>query len=75
MDDRNSSTQRISKILLDRYNLRVEPEMGAYLLRKLHKKQDAAIPVIGGDARTGIAIRQLVAANEILGHLQEAPLA
>lgn len=73
MDDRNSSTQRISRILLDRYNLRVEPEMGAYLLRKLQAKQNAAIPVIGGDARTGIAIRQLVAASELLGHMNEAP--
>lgn len=75
MDDRNSSTQQISKILLDRYNLRVEPEMGAYLLRKLQRKTDAAIPVIGGDARTGVAVRQLLAATELLGHMHETPLA
>jgi hypothetical protein len=72
----------IHKLLLKRYGLRVRPEMGRYLLRRMQKRSDgtsdgtsaatsdgapqgAVIAVMGGDARTGVAIRQLIAADEL----------
>ena len=70
MDD--TSHQRLGKILLDRYRLRTQPEMRQYLLEQLRSRaqSDAQIPIIGGDARTGVAMRQLIAAKELRGAME-----
>jgi len=41
--------------------------MREYLLEQLRSRAeaDARIPIIGGDARTGVAIRQLIAAKDL----------
>jgi hypothetical protein len=73
MDDRRrtnvkelSAQQRMIELLRQRYNLRVHPEMGDYLLRKLQSRSTSgSIPVMGGDARTGVAIRQLLMAADL----------
>jgi hypothetical protein len=63
----NASHERLGQILLDRYRLRTQPEMRQYLLEQLRSRaaSDAQIPIIGGDARTGVAIRQLIAAKDL----------
>jgi len=46
--------------LLEHYGMRVQPQMEAYVLRKLNEAamalSTAPIRVIGGDARTGVPI-------------------
>jgi hypothetical protein len=63
----DTSQARLARILLDRYRLRTQPEMRQYLLEHLRSlaQSDAQIPIIGGDARTGVAVRQLIAANDL----------
>jgi hypothetical protein len=63
----NASHERLRRILLDRYRLRTQPEMRQYLLEQLRSRaaSNAQIPIIGGDARTGVAVRQLIAAKEL----------
>jgi hypothetical protein len=57
----------VAEVLLKRYRLRIEPEMSAYLRRQLcAAPADGRIPVIAGDARTGVAVRRLLAAGELL---------
>jgi hypothetical protein len=45
--------------MLDAYGIRVEPHMSEYVLRRLQQAGDALreLPVIGGEARTGIPVR------------------
>jgi len=52
----------VQKRLLEHYGLRVEPEMGRYVLRQLAQTGKAlgALPVIGGNARTGVPVRALI---------------
>ena len=71
MVDEQTPQQRIAKLLLDRYNIRIEPEMSEYLLSRLNDRAAAgSIAIMGGNARTGVAIRQLVAANEIASGIE-----
>ena len=52
----------IRKRILDLYGIHVEPEMSGYVLRRLQQAgnalRSASIPIMGGDARTGVAIRR-----------------
>ena len=54
--------EAIRKRMLDAYGIRVEPEMTAYVARRLTQAADAlaGFHVIGGDARTGMPIRKMV---------------
>lgn len=56
---------RIRELLLRQYNLRIDPEMGRFVLARLNDGAGDAIPVMGGDARTGVAVRQVLAAGEL----------
>ena len=63
---------KIRRQLLARYGLRIDPEMGKYVFRHLSDAArsaaaaDAAtIPIIGVDARTGVAVRQFVDLNTL----------
>ena len=49
----------VQRRLLQHYGLRVEDEMGRYVLRRLTQAGQALadLPVIGGDARTGMPLR------------------
>ena len=49
-------------IVRDRLGLRIEAEMGKYMARK-SAKSDEAIAVMGRDARTGEARREMVNRN------------
>lgn len=48
--------------MLDAYGIRVEPEMSEYVLRRLRQVSGAMreLPVIGGEARTGMPVRTVV---------------
>ena len=54
--------EAIRKRMLDAYGSRVEPEMSEYGLRRLRHAGDALreLPVIGGEARTGRPVRQMI---------------
>jgi len=58
---------QIRRRLLEHYGIRVDPEMSKYVLRHLQQARSALaqIPVMGGDARTGIPLRLLVDAAQV----------
>ena len=56
---------QVQQIFLERLGLRIGPEMSRYVLSRITSGQDSpmplgAIPVMGGDARTGIPVRRIV---------------
>jgi hypothetical protein len=61
---------QVRELLLKRFGLRVRPEMGQYVLRRLAAAPSDSIPVMGGDARTGVAVRQIIAAAALRDGLQ-----
>ena len=50
----------VQKLLLERVGLRVGPEVARYVLRRSESIR-GEVPVMGSEARTGIAIRRPVA--------------
>jgi len=69
--DLSDVAARVEEVLLSRYQLRVRPEMSQYVSRRLRQSQQAMIPVMGADARTGVAIRQLLPADELRAALTQ----
>ena len=53
---------QVQQRMLEFYGIRVEPEMTRYVLRNLQQAGAALreLPVIGGEARTGIPVRKLI---------------
>jgi hypothetical protein len=54
--------EAIRKRMLDAYGIRVEPHMSDYVARRLKQAGDALreLPIIGGEARTGMPIRKII---------------
>jgi hypothetical protein len=57
--------ETIRRLIRQHLGLRVEDEMTRYVLKTINDPQTAGVgaspvPVIGGDARTGIAIRTFI---------------
>jgi hypothetical protein len=54
--------REMQRRVLAKYGIRVEPEMSAYVLRRLAQAGDALreLPVIGGEARTGAPMRTTI---------------
>ena len=52
----------VQKRMLEFYGIQVEREMGRYVLRRLAQPGSALreLPVIGGNARTGVPVRTLI---------------
>jgi len=51
---------------LRRIGIRVEPEMAEYLGRQMQQQSGLGkVAVLGGDARTGVPVRRMVAVNEL----------
>jgi len=48
----------LQQTLLNRFGVRVEPHMSAYVQRRLSDR--GPLPVIGGDARTGRPVRLMI---------------
>ena len=65
MDDDVADLQ---KRLIDFYGIHVEPEMGRYVLRRLAQAGSALreLPVMGGNARTGLPVRLLIDPSRIV---------
>ena len=61
----------IRRRMLDAYGIRVEPQMSEYVLRRLTQAGAALreLPVIGGEARTGMPVRMTID----LARLQQQP--
>jgi hypothetical protein len=55
--------------VLASYGIRVDPEMGRYVLKQLEQAGAALreLPVIGGDAKTGAPVRILVDPSRLMG--------
>ena len=54
------SDDQIRNIMVHGFGLRIQPNMTAYVRRRLLSRAHESIPVIGGDARTGVAVRKLI---------------
>ena len=50
----------IQQALLKQHGLRITPAMSEYILAKLKSSRDKELPIIAGDARTGVPIRAIV---------------
>jgi hypothetical protein len=58
--------QEIRRRLLARFGLRVRPEMTRYILAQLREPDGPhEFPVIASDARSGVAIRKLIARDAL----------
>jgi hypothetical protein len=57
----------MSQLVRERLGVRLETSSGAYLHQKLTEQPNAAVPIMGGDARTGIAVRKIISLNEFAG--------
>lgn len=58
--------EALKELLLERLGLRVGDEMADYIGRKVVAKADT-FAIMGGDARTGVPVRRLVALAEVTG--------
>ena len=69
------SPEDVRKLFLERLGLRIGPETAAYVLRRLEAGHVAlplgdapgGIPVMAGDARTGVAVRRMISVSQITG--------
>ncbi len=54
--------EELRQQLLHQYGIRVEPQMGEYVLRRLQQAGAALreLPIIGGEARTGAPVRLVI---------------
>jgi hypothetical protein len=60
----------VQKLFVHRLGLRIGPETAAYLLRRLEREGPApAIPVMGANARTGVAVRVFVETSQVTAGL------
>lgn len=66
----------VRDIFLNRFNVRLEPEMCTYVLRRLKAGLPLAatpetLPVMGGHARTGVPVRYLAPVSSLTGEAEE----
>ena len=54
------TADHLRRLVLDRLGLRIGPEMSEYVLRRLRSGVLDPIPVMGGNARTGAAVRVFI---------------
>jgi hypothetical protein len=54
------SNPEIAQAILKHFHLRIENHMSQYVAKRLKSAESAPVPVIGGDARTGIPRRQMI---------------
>ena len=67
------SENDVQRRVREKYGLRLGPEMAAYVLRQLQEGTLQTIPVIAGDARTGVAVRKQLPADELRQTLSGEP--
>ena len=60
------SDDQIRQAMVHNFGLRIQTNMAQYVRRRLFDGgAQRAIPVIGGDARTGVAIRKIIALDAL----------
>jgi hypothetical protein len=52
--------EQVRKRMLDAYGVRVEPQMSEYVIRRMDQDALASMPIIGGDAKTGVPVRMSI---------------
>ena len=65
------STQEIQAALV-RDGIRIEEEMAAYISRQLASRQKGTIPILGGNAMTGVPMRILFPLEKLATQLAAA---
>ena len=65
-------SEEIEKALLDHHGLRITPAMSEYILAKL-KSSPREIPIIAGDAKTGMPIRTVIPSDTLQSYLSPQP--
>jgi hypothetical protein len=50
----------IQQALLKHHGLRITPAMSDYILAKLKQCSDRDVPIIAGDAKTGLPVREVI---------------
>ena len=63
--------EAIRQRMLESYGIRVDPHMSDYVARRLKEAGDALreLPVIGGEARTGMPIRKIINLARLQQHV------
>lgn len=64
---------QVDALLLRELRIRVGPAMADYVARRLAEARDGRndpIPVMGGDARTGVAVRRMIDPQTLLDRAQ-----
>jgi hypothetical protein len=56
----------LQKLVRDRLGVRIGPRMSEYLRRRL-AASNQSVPIIGADARTGAALRQMIDPAVLMG--------
>ncbi|HTL31408.1 MAG TPA: hypothetical protein VL282_19395 [Tepidisphaeraceae bacterium] len=51
-------SEQVQRAMLEKFGIRVQPEMIKYILAQLKQSASAEIPVMGSYARTGVPVRQ-----------------
>jgi hypothetical protein len=59
------SDDQIRQAMVHTFGLRIQTNMTQYVRRRLLDGGQRSIPVIGGDARTGVAIRKIIALDAL----------
>ena len=65
-------SEAIERALLDHHGLRITPEMSQYILAKL-KSSPKEIPIIAGDAKTGMPIHTVISSATLQSYLPAQP--
>jgi hypothetical protein len=60
----------LQKLVRDRLGVRIGPRMSEYLRRRLAAPHQS-VPIIGADARTGVALRQTIDPAMLMGEVIE----
>lgn len=71
MTEADENIFRISRTLLERYGLRVQRPVAQYVLDQLKNRSAGQIPVMAGDARSGVPVRRMIDTAELLQILNQ----
>jgi hypothetical protein len=66
------SDDQVRRAMIEQFNLRIGANMAKYVQLRLLRRELSEVPIIGGDARTGVAIRQIIALD-VLRRATTAP--
>jgi hypothetical protein len=66
-------TEEIEKALLDHHGLRITPAMSEYIIAALKSSPRADVPIIAGDARTGMPIRTVIPGQTLQAYVSPEP--